>query len=244
MIGIDIGNTAIKLGVFNKNKLTEVYFLDKKEASAKSIKNLLSKINKRHPILICSVVPKINRLFFKLKRDIYFVEKDIKIPIKCFYDKSKVGPDRLLAAYAAKKIEDSVRLILDFGTAITLDFLSKKGDYQGGIILPGISSTLTTFKRCALLPDRIEIKAIRKIVPQNTFESINKGLQDGFSIMINGLIAKYRQKLKLSKSDKILITGGDFSLLKSRFEFDFRYKKHLVLQGLFYLYQDFFGDDL
>lgn len=244
MIGIDIGNTAIKFGIFNKDKLTKVYFLDKKEASVKSIKRFLSKIDKRHPIFICSVVPEINHLFFKLKREIFVVEKDIKIPIKCFYDKNKVGPDRLLAAYAAKKIKGSVRLILDFGTAITLDFLSKKGDYQGGIILPGINSTLTTFKRCALLPDRIKIKATRKIIPQNTSESINKGLQDGFSIMINGLIAKYRQKLKLSRCDKILITGGDFSLLKSRFEFNFHYKKHLVLQGLFYLYQDFFADDL
>ncbi|MFO8053146.1 MAG: type III pantothenate kinase [Candidatus Omnitrophota bacterium] len=239
MIAVDIGNTSIKFGAFYKKKLKEVFFLQREKANKKTVKKVLSSFDKKSPIILCSVVPEINDLFLNLRQDVYLAGDDLKIPIKCLYDRDKVGDDRLLAAYAAKKIENSLRLVVDFGTAITLDFISKKGDYQGGIILPGINSTLKTFKSCALLPDHIKIKKTKKIIPKNTSESINKGLKDGFSLMINGLVDKYQKKLKFSQKDKILITGGDFSIVKPYLNFKFRYKKHLVLQGLFYLYQDF-----
>ncbi|MCF7873537.1 MAG: type III pantothenate kinase [Candidatus Omnitrophica bacterium] len=239
MIGIDAGNTSLKFGIFHKHKLKKVYFLDTNKANKRSIKKIISNFDKKNPLVLCSVVPKVNDLFLSLKRKVYLVGQDLDLPIKCLYNKDNVGDDRLLAAYTAKKIENSVRLILDFGTAITLDFLSKKGDYQGGIILPGINSTLKTFKSCALLPNKIKITKTKKIIPKNTSESINKGLQDGFSLMINGLVDKYQKKLKLSQKDKVVVTGGDFLRVKSYLNFNFQYEKHLVLQGLFYLYQNF-----
>ncbi|MCF7869980.1 MAG: type III pantothenate kinase [Candidatus Omnitrophica bacterium] len=239
MIAIDAGNTSIKFGTFYKNKLKKVFSLKREKANKKNVKKVLSNFDKNSLIFLCSVVPEINNLFINLKRTVYLVGDDLKIPIKSLYDKDKVGSDRLLAAYAAKKIEGSLRLIVDFGTAITLDFISKKGDYQGGIILPGINSTLKTFKNCALLPNNITIKKTKRVIPKNTSESINKGLQDGFSLMINGLVDKYKKKLRLSKKDKVIVTGGDFLRVKPYLNFNFQYEKHLVLQGLFCLYQDF-----
>ncbi len=241
MIGIDIGNTTVKFAKFDNNKLRKVYRVEKERISKKAIRNILAKFKKDKLILLCSVVPEINHLFFNLTANIYIVGKDFKVPVKCRYDKNKVGPDRLVAAYAARKSNPSTRLILDFGTAITLDFLAKKGDYLGGVILPGISSTLKTFKNCALLPDSIKIKKTEKLIPKNTSESINKGLQEGFSLMVNSLVKKYQDELKLTKNDKILVTGGDFLILKPYIDFNFCYKKHLVLEGLVYLYQDCFN---
>ncbi|MCF7887978.1 MAG: type III pantothenate kinase [Candidatus Omnitrophica bacterium] len=239
MIAVDAGNTSIKFGIFYKNKLKKVFSLKREEASKKTVKKALAGFEKKSLIFLCSVVPEINNLFTHLRQTVYLVGDDLRIPIKSLYDKDKVGSDRLLAAYAARKIDASIRLVVDFGTAITLDFISKKGDYQGGIILPGINSTLKTFKNCALLPNNITIKKTKRLIPKNTSESINKGLQDGFSLMVNGLVDKYQKKLKLSKRDKVVVTGGDFLKVKPYLNFKFQYEKHLVLQGLFYLYQDF-----
>ena len=66
--------------------------------------------------------------------------------------------DRLMGAYAAVRLFSQVRLILDFGTAITLDFVSTKKVYQGGIILPGIGSTQRVLSKCSLLPKKIIYK--------------------------------------------------------------------------------------
>lgn len=241
MFAIDIGNTNLKIGKFKKNRLEKIYLLENDKINKTKIRKILARQNKEDPVLICSVVPKMNSLFSNLNQNIKIIGKDIEVPIKCNYNKNQVGSDRLLAAYAAKKEQPAVRMILDFGTAITLDFLSKRGDYLGGIILPGINSTLKTFKNCALLPNHLKIKKTRKIIPTNTAESINKGLQQGFSLMLNGLISNYQQQLKLSPTDKILVTGGDFLALKSSLTFNFEYKKHLVLKGLFHLYQKCFN---
>lgn len=244
MLGIDIGNTNLKIGKFRKNRLEEVYLWENDKVNKSKIRKVLANQDKTEPILVCSVVPKMNSFFSGFKKNIKIVGKDIKVPIKCNYNKKQVGSDRLLAAYAAKQEQPAARMILDFGTAITLDFLSKRGDYLGGIILPGINSTLKTFKNCALLPNHLEIKKSRKTIPTNTAESINKGLQQGFSLMLNSLISKYRGDLKLSGKDKILVTGGDFLVLKPYLTFNFEYKKHLVLKGLFHLYQKYFSYNL
>ena len=66
---------------------------------------------------------------------------NLSVPIKNLYDKKNIGMDRLLGAWSATRLYPQTRLILDFGTAITLDFVSPKKVYQGGIILPGIGST-------------------------------------------------------------------------------------------------------
>jgi type III pantothenate kinase len=152
--------------------------------------------------------------------------------MKCFYDKRAVGMDRLVGAYAARILFPHTRLILDFGTAITLDFLSRQGAYRGGIILPGIGSTLGVYARCALLPRYIRFKKTKKHIPANTRESITKGLQEGFSLMINSLVAKYKGILHIPKASPVIITGGDAALIMPHFDFAYYYEELLVIKGL------------
>ncbi len=240
MIAVDIGNTTVNFGKFSQNKLLDFFLLQREKVNKKRVVSVLSRFGKKEPVLICSVAPEINSLFLNLNRETYLVGKNLSIPIKSQYAKGQAGSDRLLAAYSARKINPVSRIIIDFGTAITVDFLSKKGIYQGGIILPGINSTLKTFQRCSLLPKQVRIQKTTKIIPKTTLESINKGLQEGFSQMLNGLIEKYKKELKLSSEEAILLTGGDFSPIKSRLNFSYQHEKHLVLRGLAYLYQEYF----
>jgi type III pantothenate kinase len=145
--------------------------------------------------------------------------------------------DRLVAAFAAKTFLPKVRIIIDFGTAITFDILSKEGDYQGGLILPGIGSTLKAFSYCALLPKRIRVKKVTSLIPRQTDASIAKGVEEGFSAMINSLVIKYKKIMKLSAKEAVIVTGGDAHYIMPNFNFPYVYAPELVMKGIFILGQ-------
>ena len=221
MILIDVGNKkAKKIVKFPTNKISEI-FLRK-----------LIRPYKDEKIILCSVVPKVTSIFKKVCKNLGVVGKDLKVPIDCFYDKRKVGADRLVAAYEAKCLFPNTRFVLDFGTAITLDFLSSEGAYQGGIILPGVGSTLRALSKCALLPKRFRIKKTKKIIPTDTNSSINKGIQVGFSLMVNSLIRKYKRELNIRPCERIVLTGGEAKIIIKKLDFSFSYEPLLVLKGL------------
>ncbi|MFA7677273.1 MAG: type III pantothenate kinase, partial [Candidatus Omnitrophota bacterium] len=199
MIAVDIGNTCLHFAWINKGRVKKTMSLATASATDKVIRNIIAK-NSQEVFVVCSVVPGLTR-FFSGRKNIIVVGKDIKVPIASLYDEKQVGQDRLVGAYAAKEIFPGARLVLDFGTAITLDFISKKGYYQGGIILPGIGSTLRAFSNCALLPRRINFSITKKLIPQNTKDSINRGLQEGFVFMINGLVQKYKKSLNIKPKE-------------------------------------------
>ncbi|MCF7907612.1 MAG: type III pantothenate kinase [Candidatus Omnitrophica bacterium] len=231
MIVVDVGNTSISLFQFKGKKITKIVSLSTRQVTKKAVKDALVNFSSG-PILLCSVVPKVSKLFQSLNRKVYLIGKEIKVPIGCKYKRSDVGSDRLVAALAAKNLFPKVRIVLDFGTAITFDFLSVKGDYQGGIILPGAGSTLSVFSSCALLPKKIKITKTKRIIPKDTAESISKGLTEGFSVMINSLVKKYCKLLKIPRSATIVVTGGEAAWVKSKLDFSYSYEPYLVAKGL------------
>jgi len=231
MIAVDVGNTNIHISHFKEGRLKKAKKIPTVGVTKASLRRALSS-KRNEKILICSVVPKVTKIFKSLKIPVYIVGQDLKVPIGSSYDKRRIGMDRLVGAYAAKKLFPGVRLALDFGTAITLDFLSKGNVYQGGIILPGVGSTLGVFSQCALLPKRIKFKKTRKLIPTTTESSISKGLVEGFSLMINSLIKRYKKKLKIAENKKVVITGGDAEVIMPGLDFPFKYEPLLVLKGL------------
>ena len=234
MILVDVGNTGLDFALVKKGKITKIKHLPAAQAKRGAIKKFLTPYSKQK-ILVCSVVPSITKIFKTLGYKTYIVGKDIKIPLKCLYNKKSVGMDRLVGAIAAKNIYPRARLIVDFGTAITFDFLSKQGDYLGGFILPGIGSTLGVLSSCALLPKKIKIKPTKKLIPQDTATSISKGMIEGFSSMVNGLIKKYKKILKLSPKETPIITGGDAATIAPYLNFSYIHDPKLVLKGLLFL---------
>jgi len=234
MVILDIGNTNIQFARLTHKQIGKISKAPIQNITKLFItKKILS--SKQEKVFICSVVPKITRLFLETVKNPYIVGTNIKIPINSLYRKKDIGSDRLIAAYAASIFFPQTRLILDFGTAITLDFISRSGVYQGGIILPGVGSTMKTFSRCALLPKKISFKPLIRKIPRNTTESINSGLQEGFSIMVNGLVAKYSQYLKINNQVKVLITGGGVLPIINKLNFRYQYDPRLILKGLAHL---------
>jgi len=224
ILAVDIGNTNIAVGLFRDCCLIRRASMPTHNCGfhARCLKSLLQKcrvsLSEVECVIISSVVPvALSRLVCELNRmgpiKIMIIGRDIKVPIKNLYKiKSEVGQDRLVNAYAAKVIYGAPSVIVDFGTAITFDIVSKKGEYLGGLILPGIEMSLKSlYQKTALLP-RVELKEARSVIGRDTVDSMRGGILFGFGAMCDGLTEQYRKML--GGKMKVLATGGNANLIK------------------------------
>ena len=232
LLAIDIGNTNITTGIFRGKRL-----IAKAKMPTKAF--YLSKIVKRRPCvaIISSVVPealpRVIKCLRKIKKcEVKIVGRDIIVPIKNLYRiKNQVGQDRLVNAFAAKTIYGSPAIIIDFGTAITFDIVSKKGEYLGGLILPGIEISLSSlYEKTALLP-KVKLEPSFNIIGKDTVNSMRGGILFGFGAMADGLVAKYKKVL--GRETKVIATGGNASLLKKYSKSIHYVDESLTLKGLY-----------
>lgn len=243
LLAVDIGNTNITVGLFKGNKLSGKIKIPTNSYSS-YIRNLRSLIKKSrlhvNDTIISSVVPlALARFIVELRKmapDIAMtiLGRDKIVPINNLYRiKKEVGQDRLVDAYAAKMLYGAPAVVIDFGTAITFDIISKKGDYLGGLILPGIELSLTgLYKRTALLP-KVELKKVASIIGRDTVNSMRGGILFGFGAMSDGLVSRY--KTILGKNTKIIATGGNSKLIKKYAKSIQIVDEDLTLKGLQFL---------
>lgn len=225
LLAIDIGNTNITAGMFKGAKLLRKMKVPTNSYSSyiRKLKALIKdaglELNRLDEAVVSSVVPlALARMVVELRRmsgtiKITIIGRDIKAPIRNMYRiKSEVGQDRLVNAFAAKVLYGTPAVIVDFGTAITFDIISKRGDYLGGLILPGIDLSLSTlYRNTALLP-KVELASTSSIIGKDTVNSMRGGILFGFGAMCDGLVAQYRKIL--GRSIKVIATGGNARLMK------------------------------
>lgn len=250
MLTIDIGNTTIALGIIKKNKVLDSIRIETtdNENALKPILNkklnyFLSKGYDCQEVIICSVVPITTRIVERLIRNKLnispkVVGRDIKVPIKNYYkNPSQVGQDRLVGAYAALKLYGKPLIVVDLGTAITFDVVSKKGEYLGGAIVPGIRlSAESLFLKTALLP-QIDIKAPKNPIGRTTQDSILSGLFYGYGALCRGFIEILGHQMKATP--KVVMTGGHTQLMKKFVSPDIRIiDENLVFRGMALLAQN------
>ena len=241
---VDIGNTTIALAVVRKDKVLAVQRLDTAIKSdqlklqlAGVLRGFKRKYGSIENAIICSVVPQVvgavkRVIKQELKAKVVVVGEDVKVPlINRYKNPRQVGQDRLVGAYAAMKLYGKPAIIIDLGTAITFDAVSRKGEYLGGIIVPGLRlSAESLFLKTALLPE-IVIKAPRSIVGRTTQESILSGLFYGYGSMCRGVIDLVGKHIK--GKPKVIMTGGHTQLMKKFIARDIRViDEHLVFKGL------------
>ncbi len=213
LLAMDVGNTNVSAAVFDGAKmLARFYFPEERSKLAGYLKD----INK---VMVVSVAParllmaiREVRKFYKGK--ISIVGKDVRIPIKSAYNSAQIGQDRLVTAYAAAVLCGRPVLIVDFGTAVTFDVVSAKGEYLGGLILPGIKMSLESLHRgTAMLPEVVFGRARKgSFIGRNTQDSIRNGILFGYVSICEGLTKKFRNEFK---GLKIIATGGNARLISS-----------------------------
>jgi len=247
----DIGNTNITAGIFSGSRIVKSLRMRTSEAYTPSkyysiVKSLLQAdgLSSVNGCIIGSVVPSITgtlsqmvKRYLKIKP--VLITSQTKLNIRNRYkNKAEVGDDRLANAAAGKK-ENPGRplIIIDFGTTINFDVVNRKGEYLGGIIMPGLNlSKEILFKKAAKLP-RVEMKLPGKIIGNTTVHSIQSGVVNSTIAGINYMIAGIKKELK-SENPKIILTGGevDKNILKRINSRDKRIDKDFTLKGFKIIY--------
>ncbi|MFH1441512.1 MAG: type III pantothenate kinase [Candidatus Omnitrophota bacterium] len=240
LLAIDIGNTNISLGIFRDKRLL------KKNSIATYDNNrgrYLKKFfiqNKIKDVIICSVVPEITGVVEKeliklLAKRAYILGDNIKVPVKNLYSKpGQVGQDRLVNAYYSIMNYGSPLIVIDFGTAVTFDVISKRKEYIGGMILPGLKISLETLcDKTALLP-RVKLNKPCEFIGRDTKNSMLSGIVYGFSCLCECLTEKI--KAKIGKNTKIIITGGDVGLIKQYYKKNCIIDPDVAIKGLNLIY--------
>jgi type III pantothenate kinase len=226
LLTIDVGNSNTVLGVFRGEELIANWRLTTARQQTVDeygvlTRNLLGYAGIEPAgiggVIVSSVVPPVNwtlaemaRLY--LGRKALFVEPGVKTGMAILVDNpQEVGADRIVNGVAAFHKYGGPCIVVDFGTAITFDVISAKGEYLGGVIAPGLGiSSEALFSRAAKLP-RVEIKDPGKVVGTNTVSNMQAGLYYGALDMMDGIIA--RMKAELGGEIKVIATGGQANLV-------------------------------
>ena len=226
LLTVDVGNTNTVLGVFRGEELIANWRLTTARQQTVDeygvlMRNLFTLAGLDQSsisgVIISSVVPPVNwtlaevaRIYFGQKA--LFVELGVKTGMAVLVDNPlEVGADRIVNGVAAYHRFGGPCIVVDFGTAITFDAISAKGEYLGGAIAPGLGiSSEALFSRAARLP-RVEIKDPGKVIGTNTVTHMQAGLYYGAIDMVDGMLA--RMKAELGSAVTVVATGGQARLV-------------------------------
>ncbi|MDC3091792.1 type III pantothenate kinase [Rickettsiales bacterium] len=224
ILAIDIGNTNSFFCFFKEEKLVENFRIPVTSITSRNVilKSLKKSryIKNLNGVIISSVVPKFNDWFKKVFKEKFnknpiFVEKIInKLDLKTKIKKKKsIGADRLVNVFYAMKIYSSPILIVDFGTATTIDYVNKNKIYEGAIIAPGINLSLKSLHQFTAKLPLIKFTKTKSIIGNNTESAIKSGFYWGYISMVNGVLKKIIKEKKIKP--KIIITGGNSVFFKN-----------------------------
>ncbi|MGA2811261.1 MAG: type III pantothenate kinase [Candidatus Acidiferrum sp.] len=231
LLTIDVGNTNTVLGVFRGADLLAHWRLTTAREQTVDeygvlTRNLLSLAGLDREgiggVIISSVVPPVNWTLGEmarryLGRRALFVEPGVKTGMAVLVDNPmEVGADRIVNGVAAFTEYGGPCIVVDFGTAITFDAISGKGEYLGGAIAPGLGiASEALFARAARLP-RVELKDPGKVIGTNTVTHIQAGLYYGAVDMVDGMLARMKTELAEkhgAAEPPVVATGGQAKLV-------------------------------
>jgi len=201
-------------------------------AKASSFKNLqVLKEKNCGLVVISSVVPALLKTAVKILKQRALVIKNENVPVLNLYkNKKSVGIDRLLSAAGAAKKYGFPCLVVDFGTATTINVVGKKGEFKGGLICPGVSLfSKYLFDKTSELP-YVKLTPVKKAVGRNTAACIKAGLFFGYVEMIRGLLR--RVKAETGGGGKVIATGGWGKLFSPYIKEISNYDPYLVFYGM------------
>ena len=246
ILTFDIGNTRTNIGLYKDSLVKKFWILSKdledglEEVLSENIPDV-----KITGAVIGSVVKGFEDKISAVLRKIYGIETVVisfnsKLPIKLGVDyPEKLGVDRLInGAYAYNKFNRAV-IVIDCGSAITLDVVNNEGEFLGGIIALGLKNQLQAISSYTSALPELSLKNIETNIGKNTQEAILSGVVNGTASMIDGMIEKCSKEFLngLSNKPKIILTGGDAGFIQSYLKTKIDIvDENFTLNGLKYLY--------
>ncbi len=244
LLTVDVGNTSTHAGVFEGDQLrTSFRFATEARVSADALGLLMRGLldlngidaSEVRAVSLATVVPPLTRRYVEMCERYFGVDlhvlraQECGIPID-YEPPSSVGADRIANAVAAKARVGAPVIIVDFGTATTLDTLDPRGHYIGGAITLGPESTLAgLYSRTAQLP-MVDLSAPSRGIGRSTQESIRSGVVHGMAGIVDGLVRRFREEL--GAQAPTLATGGLAPMLVPVCETVSEVALDLTLQGI------------
>ena len=247
LVCVDVGNTNICLGIFDKEKLVKKFRLSTNVNSTSdeygiNIKRLFeyNNISNIEGIVIGSVVPRIDGTLEKMFVEYFnikpiFVGQGIKSGINIKIDNPKeLGADLLVGAVGACSKYQTPCLIIDMGTAITFVYVNDKKELLGGVIAAGIKTSFGGLFANTSKLESVKISNPKDIIGRNTTNCIQNGMVYGTASMIDGII--YRIKKEYGDFTTVL-TGGDSVYVKDHLFNEVICDEDLLFDGLKIIYE-------
>jgi type III pantothenate kinase len=258
LLAIDTGNTQTVIGLFDGKKLTDHWRIATVvERTADELALMVQQFLAFHGftlrddggpsepgaalggtidgVAISSGVPRVTAEL-RAMTSRYFgfpalvLEPGVRTGMPILYDNPKeVGADRIANAVAAYELYGGPSIVVDFGTANTIEAVSERGEYLGGAIFPGIDVSMDAlFGRAAALR-RVELVAPRHVIGKSTVESIQSGCVYGFSGQVDALVDRFQAELG---ECTVVATGGLADPIIEHSRTIQHYEPWLTLQGL------------
>lgn len=245
LLALDAGNSNITIGAFDGRKLLAQWRLRTvHEQTADEwgilLRNLFAPagldIAAVSGIIISSVVPPIDSTLAAMTQRYFnteamFIGPRTNLGLTICYDNpNEVGADRLVNGVAGFYKYGGPCVVVDFGTTINFDVISKEAEYLGGAIAVGIGIAIDAlFAKTARLP-LVDFRPPRDVVGTNTVASMQSGLYFGAVGMIDGILE--RILAKLGPETRVVATGGQARLIVSGSRYLKTVDEHLTLEGL------------
>jgi type III pantothenate kinase len=242
-LGVDIGNTNITFGTFIDGELARTFQTSSEpfKMGNPSLPDEIFELTHISEIGIASVVPQVTGHLKELLHRQFpsariTVLKNSDIPIINRYrHPEQAGIDRLLASLSAyRKYESSKRslIVIDLGTATTIDCITANGEYLGGVIALGVGSSAKALASLTAQLPMIELQFPAHTLGRSTTESIQSGIVVGGLEMLEGLVRRLSSEAFQNESPIVVATGGLTELFKGKSSVIQYFESHLVLKGI------------
>lgn len=247
LLAIDIGNTNIKLGVWNGRSWEQRWRLrtdltktsDEYEISLSVLLRKQKLDGKIDRVIMASVVPPLTRIFQMvceqfLGETAVLVNADLDTGIRILADDPyAVGADRIVNVAAAHTLYPGPAVVIDMGTATKFEIVTTNGDFHGGVIAPGLRIIADALASRAAQLGHVELIPPPQVIGRNTIHAIQSGLIHGYVGLIEGILKQvFSQHPEQDQPIQVIGTGGLISVIAPHTKMIDRIDDSLTLTGL------------
>lgn len=231
---IDISNSYTKIAFATRQRLAQ----PRQHPTSKLTVAILRRILRGRrvgTIIVSSVVPRKNKVVAAAAGSsrLLFLGPQLDLGVGIDYPAPRsIGADRLANAAAVAHLYGYPAIVVDFGTAVTFDVVSARGDYVGGVIAPGLEAmTNFLYDRTALLP-KLSLREPVRVIGKSTRDAMMSGAVFGYRGLVREILARVSLDSFLRGKPRIVATGGYAQLIARKLPEIEAIHPNLTLEGL------------